>query len=395
MCVTTNFVLLLLDGFPPTYLRYTRFLKELASEGKQGIIRPLFAFRGIEATIFTGLSPLRHGVWTEYRLKKEVLERRCREPLVSKLLRPLDLLDILPSDKVLRFLRRAFASSILGRKARTDLIPFRFLWAFEPSVRCPLYVPGCLKTPTLFDILPKLGVPTRVIKSDWGLPNVLRGLKDAPPGFWYLKIVSTDTMGHKLGPRSSAMASFLRQIDKLVKRTVEVLRYLKEDLKLLIMSDHGMSPVSRYVRLLKMIRGMTVKPCRDFLFFTDSTMVRFWPLTDYAERKIETLISKIREGYLLSERKLRRLEVPPDKRYGFMVFVLEEGAVFKPCFFHRHERVKGMHGYAHVQSEEGYPMFIAVGLDSQLGNELRFTDIFGLIFKELGVRCPSDYNNLR
>ncbi|MGI8832749.1 MAG: alkaline phosphatase family protein [Nitrososphaeraceae archaeon] len=53
-----------IDAFSRAYIskEYTPFLSGLASRGVATSLSPLFAFRGIETTMFTGVWPEVHGI---------------------------------------------------------------------------------------------------------------------------------------------------------------------------------------------------------------------------------------------------------------------------------------------------------------------------------------------
>src|SRR3989337_4056955 len=66
----------MLEGFASSYLskENTPFLHSISTDGILSTLEPLFAFRGIEATLFTGLYPNQHDVWTEFCLEDHALE---------------------------------------------------------------------------------------------------------------------------------------------------------------------------------------------------------------------------------------------------------------------------------------------------------------------------------
>ena len=70
---------------------------------------------------------------------------------------------------------------------------------------------------------------------------------DTAPGFMTLYFSKVDTYGHRFGPESDSTASAVKEVDGYIGYLTKELksRGLKEDLNIIIVSDHGMSTVSQ------------------------------------------------------------------------------------------------------------------------------------------------------
>jgi len=70
---------------------------------------------------------------------------------------------------------------------------------------------------------------------------------DTAPGFMTLYFSKVDTYGHRFGPESDSTASAVKEVDGYIGYLTKELksRGLKEDLNIIIVSDHGMASVSQ------------------------------------------------------------------------------------------------------------------------------------------------------
>jgi len=52
------------------------------------------------------------------------------------------------------------------------------------------------------------------------------------------------------------------------------------------------------------------------------------------------------------------LRIPLNQEYGEIIYVVDEGYLIHPSFFHSRSEVKGMHGYAYPKTPEALPILI-------------------------------------
>src|SRR6266700_5181169 len=52
--------------FQDLNLTVTPFLSKMAAQGTSGPLETLLAYEGLAATLFTGIFPSEHGIWTRY-----------------------------------------------------------------------------------------------------------------------------------------------------------------------------------------------------------------------------------------------------------------------------------------------------------------------------------------
>src|SRR5665647_2469660 len=136
--MTTNVIMILIDAFSFDYLskKNTPFLWCLKDAGTAYQLEPVFAFRGIEATIFTGRYPEDHKVWTEFRLKqiggpKNGRAKKLKNRLVGL---SVNVVDHVPSDRLIRDYRYVTQKYLLRQgPGGFNCIPANLLDVFEIS----------------------------------------------------------------------------------------------------------------------------------------------------------------------------------------------------------------------------------------------------------------------
>lgn len=382
-----------IDAFSRAYIskEYTPFLSELASRGIATSLSPLFAFRGIETTMFTGVWPEVHGIWTENCLRPT--NSSAFSSLSALLVRSLDLLG---SDKV-RKLGRVAMQCLRDRtstRLTPNLIPAEAFGYFEPSQKKAIFEQGAAgMTPTLFDVLrnnkfdfafiepPFIGGDKGVVER---VDSLCKSHKDIK--FWYLKFGSPDKAGHNNGPIPDKIKSTLRQIDKYLEQVIRILQKRFGDLDIMIMADHGMSRVDSYFDMLQDLRALNSDMYKDYVLFLDSTMARFWFFNDRARSEIEDYLMKLRHGWVLSDQEFKDLHIPLDRRYGECIFVMYEGKMIYPDFWSGSRKAKGMHGYAIPKSNEAIPILILNKEISQYckkNKAFTYVDIFSILQESL------------
>ena len=385
-------LLIFADAFSKAYFskENTPFLYDMAQEGVVTYVEPLFAFRGMETTIFTGVWPSVHNVWTEFCLAQE-LRNREKDRLLQNVIR---CINRLPTDEI-RTKVRFFIERYLFRKyyKALNLIPANATPFFESSqTRETAEAKALGNVVTLFDVLRRLGIRFTInepwILGDRGVFNKARRKinQDHEYGFWYLKFSVLDHMGHKFGPQPSAFKSELKKLDGYIEQTVTLLRRKRPNLRVLVLADHGMSKVCQAVNILGALDHLQSQIFKDYVAFVDSTMIRFWFFTKESRCEILDFLQQIKCGHVLTLGEKRLLKIPLDPKYGETIFVVDEGYVIHPDFFHSKSVVNGMHGYAYPKTSEALPILIMnkeMAETFQDKKQVKFTDISHLILSSI------------
>jgi len=387
-------LMILIDAFSKTYFskKYTPFLDELSQNGVLTNIKPLFAFKGIETTIFTGVWPNVHNVWTEFGFANSQTGKE-RDELIRKVIRAVDLL---PNDEYRAKIRYAIERYIFQKPHGTpNLIPAGAIAYFQRSQRKEIFEPEAVgNIRTIFDAFREKGVPFVFIEPYvWGDWRVLHKAKklaehDHKSRFWYLKFNQLDHLGHKFGPTPFAFKEQLKKIDRYTEEIVTLLKRKNPNLNILVLADHGMSKVCKAVNMLETLSQLRSEMCKDYLAFIDSTMIRFWFFTERARQEICEHLQQIKGGHILTSSERKLLRTPSDVKHGQVVYVVDEGYVLHPCFFHSKSLVKGMHGYAYPKTPEALPIIIMnnkIVENAKISKKVTFTDIAHLILQSLSL----------
>lgn len=378
---------ILLDAFPKTYLseKHTPFLYSIAQDGVLTHIEPLFAFKGIETTLFTGLWPNDHNVWTEFCLSDNRVGGKNNTIFKSTI----KLLDRLPMGESKSRIRYVIEKFVFKRSPKIpNLIPAEATSFFQASQRKPITESGAVgDKKTVFDNLREKGLRYFFIEpSISGDKGVVRQTKklictDPHINFWYLKLNHLDHMGHRHGPIPSLFSKQLETIDAFVEQIVTLLQRENPNLNVLILSDHGMSKVSKTVNILGGLKRLNSRLYKDYVGFADSTMIRFWFFSQEAKIEVCEHMKKLEHGHILSFSEKEALKIPLDQKYGQTIFAMDEGYIINPCFFHS-KSVNGMHGYAFPRTFDAQPILILndkLAKNCQPRKQLTFADIAQLI----------------
>ena len=380
-------LIILIDAFPRTYLskEFTPFIYNLSHNGINTHIEPLFAFKGIETTIFTGEWPNVHNVWTEFCFLNSPLQSK-NSIMFRNTIRAIDLLPFGDSKSKLRFV----VEKLLFQKSHKtpNLIPAEATNFVQASQIKDITEHGAVgKIQTVFDVFRERGV-RYVFIEPWirGDAGVLRKVKklikkDHSFDFWYLKLNHLDHMGHKFGPSPSLFIQQLKRIDAYVEEIVNLIQRNNPNLNILLLSDHGMSEVHKGVNILGDLRQLRSLIYKDYVVFADSTMLRFQFFSEKARQEVHEYLRQREYGHVLSLSEKEFLKIPLDPKYGQTVFAMDEGYIVNPCFFHSNY-VKGMHGYAYPKTPEAFPILIlndTIAQNLQISKQFSYSEIAQII----------------
>ncbi len=386
--------LILVDALSAAYVSRATLpaICDLADGGLAGPLTNLYAYRGIEATLFTGRFPAEHGVWGEFRPAPKVqarwLDRMAQLAIGTG--------DQLPSDRLRLDVR--YVVSRLWRPDRLlptgNLIPAELIPRFISSVERPIWEAGSLgEIKTLFDELraARLTFATvlhPVIQHDHQIePHVrARVARGNRPDFWYIKYSALDALGHRFGPSLTKLASAIRALNAQLATLIATLTsaYANDGIDIVVLSDHGMSQVHSLLDvrpMLKQVRG-------DFLYFLDSTTVRFWSDDPRTRATLTARVAEVPGLRILDQAARRSLQIPNAISTGDVLVALDEGQAVFPDFFRRGAPPSGMHGYASVETVAGLPFLaMASGIAACLPSRrpLTHADVWAAMRQRLGL----------
>jgi hypothetical protein len=159
--------------------------------------------------------------------------------------------------------------------------------------------------------------------------------------FHLIYTASLDSFLHGFGTGAVEVGEMMRRygerIDSLASR--------HQDLRIIVLGDHGMCDVSRHIDLMNAFEGSGLSIPDDYIPFYDATMARFRIPGTEARMRITEILSGVSGGRILSTGELTSLGVGfSDGRFGDIIFLCDTGTIILPSYMGR-DPVMGMHGY--------------------------------------------------
>ncbi len=207
--------------------------------------------------------------------------------------------------------------------------------------------------PTYYQEYPEDGSPAIRIKQ---LLSWLDLPKNQRPTLLMAYFENLDNAGHKAGPDSQEVRQTAQQIDKAIGQLVKGLeqRGIASQVNLVIVSDHGMSPINPN----KIIDLMSIIPKKDLLAITDSdAVVAVYPKPEKINQVYQALkqankgMSVYRETEIPSRFHFNSSHTPP-----ILCVADEQGYLLGKD----KEPQKGTHGYD-PKLQSMHAVFIATG----------------------------------
>jgi len=236
-------------------------------------------------------------------------------------------------------------------------LPLDRLGEFDWTEKKDLFVPGGLnRGQSIFDCLAAAGVNYHV--SDWRIAEEKRFAKaqhevsSRELAFAFVYAADLDGILHQYGHDRSRVDRYLRVLQARVRSLVAAARSRYDRVEVALFSDHGMAEVAHIRNIRGEIDALGLRWGHDYGAVFDSTMARFWFLSDRAERRIRGALQDDARGRWVSEEREKTLGVHwPNRRYGDAFYLLEPGQLLCPSHL-GHKPIRGMHGYRtdHVDS---------------------------------------------
>ena len=311
--------------------------------------RPLETVLGFSSgalpTLFTGKPPAAHGRWLMYRRAQPGV----RTPFAG-----FHGLGALPSRlrrswKLSRLLTRIVERrGVRGYFSLYD-VPRELLEEFDLAERDDVFSPGGLPGGSFWDEVERSGIRWRAWSWRTPEPEALaaaeRALAEGPEDFVFCYTADLDAVLHREGSGGAGVRERLARYDVWLRAAAAAAAARGEELRLVLLSDHGMVDVQRSVDVMGVLAGLSSRWPRDYLPFLDSTFARFWWRSDDARREVRIALGGLGAGHWLGEDELERAGVRfPAHEYGDDVFLLDAGVLMVPSFMGS-APLAGMHGY--------------------------------------------------
>lgn len=350
----------------------------------RGPLETVFGYSATcDPTIITGTDPTDHGHFSFF----------VYDPKHSPF-GPLSALTLLPGSifnrgRVRHWISRA-AKLCYGYTGYFQLyaMPFDKLKYFDYTEKHDIYMEGGINggQPSIFVVMDRSGIP--YFLSDWrksekhNIEAARHSIRTGSPRMGYLYLAAMDAVLHADGTASERASAMMRCYEDNIRSLITDAREQYEEVRVFVFSDHGMTDIFEICPLMDRIAATGLTFGHDYGVVYDSTMARFWFLTDRAESIIRAALEQEQRGRILDDETLSAWNVDfPDRRYGDLFFLLNPGVLLCPSFLGL-QPLKGMHGYDPTHGSSTASFLSSVRLENP---PKRLADLFNLMKTEVGL----------
>jgi hypothetical protein len=305
---------------------------------------------GALPTLFTGRLPSEHGRWLMYR----------RAAGRGTPFRRFHWLGLLPprlrrSWKLTAWLTRLVARRGVRGYFSLYEVPRELLEEFDLAERDDIFAPGGLPGDSLWDAVERSGIGWQAWNWRTPEPDALGAMEGAlergSAGFLFCYTAALDAALHREGTRGADVRERLARYDAWLARIAHAARRRGEELRLVLLSDHGMMDVRETVDVMGLLARLSCRWPRDYVPFFDSTFARFWWRSAAARDEVRAALAGARGGRWLDDDELRRAgALFPARDYGEDIYLLDPGVLMVPSFMGSRP-LAAMHGYEAVHPE--------------------------------------------
>lgn len=167
-----------------------------------------------------------------------------------------------------------------------------------------------------------------------------------------LLYIGKGEVAHETGTDDKFFHKILYKYDKVLRDIYKLLVDNYGDKFIFVfLGDHGMVNVKKYInptRIIKDLQKIFHLVCgEDFVYFVDSTCLRFWFREKSVITDANTIILKHIGDYVDNSVDTKLI----DSSYGDLIYIVKPGVMFFPDFFNLKKK-KGMHGYQNTISDQ-------------------------------------------
>jgi hypothetical protein len=374
-------IYVLVDALGWEILRGRPFLDDLLVE-RRWLTTILGYSSGAIPTLLSGMTPSEHGHWNLIYRDPERSPFRWTRPL-ARLPRPL------VENRVSRRALKMVARRLSGYRGYFSLYdyPVAHLAEFDLTEKRDIYQPGGLDRPSIFDDMRQAGVPyecyTYHAHTDAQILDLAperAARSEARVLFLYLSGLDHHLHFHVHEPDS--VTATLAWYEAGLRRVWEAATRARDDVRLFVFSDHGMTPIRWTYDLRRDVQALGLGVQTDYLPAYDSTMARFWVWNERARRALTGLLTDHPCGRLLGPAELQRLGVWfEDGRYYHLLFLMKPGMLLSPSDMGT-VRFAGMHGY-HPSEPTADAVLLATGPVDRAVEHI--TQVRGVMREDLGL----------
>ena len=228
---------------------------------------------------------------------------------------------------------------------------------------------GMAPIANLHDVLSAKGKNFHI--SDWHLSdheNYLAAEKAIEDGrnFLFVYTASLDGLLHDKVGDPQAVAAKLSEIEKEVNSLYHKAEEYAEEVHFTIISDHGMTPLTGTVDIMSKMENCGLVFGKDYGACYDSTMARFYYLSEKAEPVITNLMKEFPGRFITKEEEIKYGIYREDRAFGNGIFLLDAGLQIVPSDMGG-SPLNGMHGF----SPEDIHSYAAILSNTSLPHEIQ------------------------
>lgn len=185
--------------------------------------------------------------------------------------------------------------------------------------------------------------------SDWHLSDAenylaARNAIENGKNFLFVYTASFDGVLHDNIRNEAVIKYNLETIEKQIIALYEKAQEFAENVHFTVISDHGMTPLAGTVDIMSKIAGSGLIFGRDYGACFDSTMARFYYLSDRAQGVIAEIMKEFPGHFLSCDEEKKYGIYRDDRAFGDGIFILEAGIQIVPSDMGG-VPLNGMHGF--------------------------------------------------
>ncbi len=266
-------------------------------------------------------------------------------------------------------------------------MPFEHIHLFDYCEKRDLFKPGGInRGGSIFDDLHATGTKYHV--SDWresedlNLQSLKNELEEGGIQFAFLYLADMDGLLHRVGKASEQVDAKLEWYETALRDVLVSARCSYDEVHLHVCSDHGMATVHSTIDIMSEVERLGFVFGRDYIATYDSTMARFWFLSEDTDTAVRSLLETIPQGRILEKSELADLGCDFERdRFGELIFLTNPGILIVPSHM-GHKPITGMHGYHPDDPDSDASLLSNV---TPPGDPQCITDLYGLMQAEARI----------
>jgi hypothetical protein len=377
-------IYVLVDALGWEVLRGRPFLDDVLPD-RRWLVTVLGYSSGAIPTLLSGRLPAEHGHWNLFYRAPATSPFRFTRGL-GRLPRPL--VDNPVSRRAIEHVGRRL-SGYRGYFSIYDY-PVAQLAEFDLTEKRDIYQPGGLDCPSIFDRFREAGLAWETYTYHRHTDAEILALAPARAArpelrVLFLYLSGLDHYLHFHVHDRAGVDAELARYDAGLRRVWDAARAARDDVRMTVFSDHGMTPVRWTYDLARDVGALNLQMPGEYLAAYDSTMARFWVTDARAADRLTALLARHPCGRLLERDELSRLGVWfDDDRYYQMLFLARPGVLISPSHMGG-VRFAGMHGYHPSEPTADAALLASRPVDAAVTH---IAHVHDLVLEDAGVRPP-------